>query len=313
MKYRKFLKELPAISEIGMGTWQLGDETGWQKLSEKEALGMLAAAIDFGVNFFDTAPNYGFGTAEIRLGKALQMVDRSRIVINTKFGHTDTGLTDFSASHIRKSLEGSLRRLQTDYVDSLIIHNPPVRLLDGQQNDHYEVLERLTEEGKILAYGASIDNYAEMKLLLDTTSAKVVEAFFNILHQDVARGFGMALEKKVSIIAKIPLDSGWLSGKYDANTIFEGVRSRWTRHDIQNRAHLVGRLKALLDEPENLAQLAIAFCLGYEAVCTVIPGSLSIGQLKMNAESGNNLLADQLMRRLEAFWTEEVRPFGLPW
>ena len=189
MKYNKLLKESPAVSEIGLGAWQLGVNSGWLGLTDKEAQNMVEKALDLGVNFFDTAPNYGLGTGESRLGKGLQGADRDKIVINTKFGHTDTGETNYEANYIRQSLEGSLTRMKIDYVDSIIIHNPPFAYLDGNKNDHYEILEKLREEGKIRAYGASLDTAAEMKVLMETTGSEVIEACFNILHQDAAKAF----------------------------------------------------------------------------------------------------------------------------
>ena len=143
MKYNRYTKNTPAVSEIGIGAWQLGEHSDWQSMSEKEAISLVHYALEAGVNFFDTAPNYGLGTSETRLGKAFKGHDRSKIVVNTKFGHTVTGKTNYSADHIRESLEGSLQRLDLDYVDSLIIHNPPFETLDGTRNPHYEILERL--------------------------------------------------------------------------------------------------------------------------------------------------------------------------
>ena len=183
MKYNRYIQDAPLVSEIGLGAWQLGKQSGWRSMSGKDAIDIVKKALDYGINFFDTAPNYGHGTGEYRLGTALKGVDRSKIVINTKFGHTDSGITNFNSGYIRESLEGSLKRLGVDYVDSLIIHNPPFEYLDGNKNDHYEILERLIDEGKIKDYGASIDTYQEMTLLMNTTNAKVIEAFFNILHK----------------------------------------------------------------------------------------------------------------------------------
>ncbi len=91
MKNNKYTKQSPLVSEIGLGAWQLGEQSGWKSMSEKEAINMVRKSIELGVNFFDTAPNYGHGTSEKRLGKALKSFDRSKIVINTKFGHTETG------------------------------------------------------------------------------------------------------------------------------------------------------------------------------------------------------------------------------
>ena len=313
MKYNRYIKDAPLVSEIGLGTWQLGNDSGWQSMSEKNALDIVKRALEYGVNFFDTAPNYGNGTSEDRLGKALKGVDRSKIVINTKFGHTVSGITNFNSAYIRESLEGSLKRLQVDYVDSIIFHNPPIEYLDGNKNDHYEILERLIEEGKIKAYGASLDTSDEMELFMNTTNAKVIEAFFNMLHQDTSRAFDLAIEKKVGIIVKIPLDSGWLSGKYNAESTFDDIRTRWSNKDIQTRAHLVDRVKEIVHTKDNLAQKAISFCLGYDAVSTVIPGNINIAQLTSNIESINNPISRELVEKLEEFYLNEVKPFKLPW
>ena len=313
MKYRKYIKQSPLVSEIGLGAWQLGENSGWDSVSEKEAINIVHRSLDLGVNFFDTAPNYGHGTSEIRLGKALKGIDRSKIVINTKFGHTDSGSLNFNSNYIRESLEGSLKRLQLDYVDSLIIHNPPFEILDGNNNDHYEILERLIEEGKIKAYGASIDTYKEMKLLMDTTNCEVIEAFFNILHQDAARAFDMAKEKGVGIIVKVPLDSGWLSGKYNSESTFSDIRNRWSKKDIVTRAHLVNRVKELIKSENDLAEKAITFCLSYEAVSTVIPGNKNVEQLNNNIKSLNKLISKENVQKLEEFYLNEVKPLNLPW
>jgi len=313
MRYKSYIQDAPPVSEIGLGAWQLGNNSGWRDITEKDAISIVQSALEFGINFFDTAPNYGYGTGEERLGKALKGVDRSKIVINTKFGRAASGIVDFNSDYIRESLESSLKRLQVDYVDSLIIHNPPFTYLDGNKNDHYEILERLINEGKIKAYGASLDTYEEMKLLMNTTNAEVIEAFFNILHQDVSRAFDLAIEKEVGIIVKIPLDSGWLSGKYDAESTFDDIRSRWSRQDIQTRAHLVNRIKEIVHAKGDLAQKAISFCLSYDAVSTVIPGNISIAQLKSNIESIHNPISRELVEKLENFYLNEVKQFNLPW
>lgn len=313
MKYNKLIEKSPLVSEIGLGAWQLGVNSGWKGLTEQEAIELVDKSIELGVNFFDTAPNYGHGTSELRLGKALKRYDRDKIVVNTKFGHTDVGETNYNSNYIRKSLEGSLKRMQMDYVDSLIIHNPPYNYLDGNKNDHYEILEQLIDEGKIKAYGASLDTYEEMKLFMQTTNCEVIEAFFNILHQDASRAFDLALEKKVGIIVKIPLDSGWLSGKYDENSVFSDIRKRWSKKDIKTRASLVHKIKDIIGIETNLAQTAISFCLAYEAVSTVIPGNTSIDQLNTNIGSISKPISKELLKKLENFFQNEIKNLNLPW
>lgn len=313
MKYKRYIKDSVLVSEIGLGAWQLGHNSGWQSISENDAIKLVEKSLDYGINFFDTAPNYGHGTGEERLGKALKGKDRTKIVINTKFGHTHKGTLNFSSDYIRESLEGSLRRLKVDYVDSLIIHNPPAEYLDGNKNDHYDILEKLIEDGKIKAYGASLDTYKDMKLLMETTNSKVIEAFFNILHQDTSRGFKMAKAKEVGIIVKIPLDSGWLTGKYNAESRFNDIRSRWSKEDIKTRADLINKVKDLVGAEENIAQKAIAFCLTYDAISTVIPGSINIEQLTSNVQSVDIPISEELKEKLENLYQSEIKKLNLPW
>ena len=313
MKYNNLINQSPPVSEIGLGAWQLGENAGWESMSEKEAIDLVKNSIEWGVNFFDTAPNYGLGTSEIRLGKALKGTDRDTIVINTKFGHNASGELNYSSDAIRESLEGSLQRLQVEYIDSFIIHSPPFEILDGTRNDHYDILEALKGEGKIRAYGASVDTPEEMELLMNTTSGKVIEAYFNILHQETATAFPLAKEKGVGIIAKIPLDSGWLSGKYDHESTFTDIRERWTREDIQTRAEVIQKLKQLIGDDKDLAQTAIAFCAAYDAVSTVIPGNKNLSQLKSNVDSVKEPLPDDLIQELEKFYRDEVKHLNLPW
>ena len=313
MKYNKLINESPAISEIGLGAWQIGINSGWKEMSENQAIALVQASLEMGVNFFDTAPNYGLGTSEQRLGKALKPFNRESLVVNTKFGHTDTGGTQYDSTGIRKSLEGSLKRLQMEYVDSLIIHNPPFEYLDGNKNDHYEILEKLKDEGKIRGYGASLDTYKEIESLLQTTNSKVIEVFFNILHQDAARAFGLAKVKNVGIIVKIPLDSGWLTGKYNENSVFYDIRKRWSETDIKTRAVLIDKVKDIIGREANLAQMAISFCLAYDAVSTVIPGNASLQQLADNLLSVSKPVSKQLVEKLELFFQDEVKDLNIPW
>lgn len=313
MKYNQLINESAAVSEIGLGAWQLGIKSGWKEMTENEAIELVQTSIEMGVNFFDTAPNYGLGTSEIRLGKALRVYDRERLVVNTKFGHKDTGGTNYDSNDIRRSLEASLQRLQMDYVDSLILHSPPYELLDGNNNDHYEILEKLKEEGKIKAYGASLDTYKEIELLLQTTNSKVIEVFFNILHQDAARAFDLAKEKNVGVIVKIPLDSGWLTGKYDENSVFDDIRKRWSKADIKTRTSLIDKVKNIIGRDANLAQAAISFCLAFDAVSTVIPGNTNLQQLKENISGISKPISKEVVEKLEAFYQNEAKELNIPW
>lgn len=313
MKYKKYLSNGIKVSEVGFGAWQLGIDSGWKTISEKDSEAMICTALDNGINFFDTAPNYGNGTSESRLGNVFKNIDRSKIVINTKFGRLDNGTVDFDSKHIINSIEKSLSRLNIDYLDSVIIHSPPIELLDGNKNDHYEILEKLQDQGKIIAYGASIDFYDEIKILLDTTNAKVLQPLFNILHQDAKKAFALTKQNNVAVIAKIPLDSGWLTGKYDSNSHFTGVRSRWTQEEKLQRSKLVDRVKEIVGEKHSLVTSALSFCTSFEEVSTVIPGAISKQQLIHNIEAMRNPIAESTRNELVSFYENEVEKLNLPW
>jgi len=313
MNYKNYTKKSIKISELGFGAWQLGIDSGWSSVSEKESEYMINTALDSGINFFDTAPNYGNGTSETRLGKVLKNVDRSKIVINTKFGRLDNGIVDFDSKHIIKSIESSLRRLKTDYVDSVIIHSPPIEILDGNQNDHYEILEKLQDEGKIIEYGASIDFFDEIKILLQTTNAKVIQAFFNIFHQDVRKAFEIINKKEAAVIAKIPFDSGWLTGKYDEQSVFTGVRSRWSNEDKAVRSSLVKKVKEVISDKISIKSAALSFCTFYNEISTVIPGAISTKQLTDNIKSISNNLDSDIVNELESLYENEIKNLKLPW
>ena len=234
-------------------------------------------------------------------------------MVNTKFGRLDNGAVDFDSKHIINSIEKSLSRLNIDYLDSVIIHSPPIELLDGNKNDHYEILEKLQDQGKIIAYGASIDFYDEIKILLDTTNAKVLQPLFNILHQDAKKAFALTKQNNVAVIAKIPLDSGWLTGKYDSNSHFTGVRSRWTQEEKLQRSKLVDRVKEIVGEKQSLVASALSFCTSFEEVSTVIPGAISKQQLIHNIEAMRNPIAESTRNELVSFYENEVEKLNLPW
>jgi aryl-alcohol dehydrogenase-like predicted oxidoreductase len=313
MNYNTYTSKSPKVSEVGFGAWQLGNGELWHTMSDEEAIALVHEALDYGINYFDTAPGYGNGNSERLLGKAFENRSRYRLVINTKFGHTADGREDFSAAAIRGAIEDSCRRLKTDYLDSILLHNPPAHILTGQSEEHYEVFEALKKEGKILAYGASIDSAEDMIQFMTSTKGEIIEALFNINFQDARNAFDMALEKGVAIVAKVPLDSGWLSGKYDEHSTFTGIRSRWTPEDIKNRGQVIEMLRALPVPPQTLSQLALSYCTAYEAVRTVIPGCSNSKQLLSNVESTKYPLSQELIGILEDLYDTKIKGMKLPW
>ena len=233
------------VGEVGLGCWQL-DNPAWGGPGADEALAIVDEALRLGVNLLDTAPGYGSGRSEELVGRALEG-RRDQVVIVTKFGHTAAGETDFSAARVEPALAESLERLRTDHVDVFLLHNPPPELRDGSA-DVYRELERLQEGGAIRAYGVSVDWAADVDRVLETTGSTVVEVLLNVFHQEPLPACERARAKGVGVIAKVPLDSGWLSGKYDAKSRFEGVRGRWSEAEIARRAELVERFEVLLPD-----------------------------------------------------------------
>jgi aryl-alcohol dehydrogenase-like predicted oxidoreductase len=311
MKTRLYGHTGKPVSEIGFGAWQLGNQQDWKAMEDNDAIALVHEALERGVNFFDTAPGYGLGRSEQLLGEAL-LHKRSEAVINTKFGHGADGVTDYSANKIKDSVEQSLKRLQTDYIDSVLIHNPPFDHLNGKYG-HYEVLEGLKKEGKILSYGVSVDSSKEMLELIHNTNIGVMEVMFNVLYQETAEAFKLAKEKNIALIVKVPLDSGWLSGKYNSKSTFEGVRKRWTPEIITKRAEFVDKIKSITDTDAELSRAALRFILAYPEVTTVIPGARSSAQLIENVAASDDVMLEEHVRKLQELWEKEIKHENLGW
>lgn len=266
-------------------------------------------ALELGCNFFDTAPNYGDGESELVLGRALA---GRPAVICTKFGHTREGVKDFDVSTLGPSLEGSLRRLRRDVLDVVLLHNPPREFLE-RSHPIYDELERLRTQGKLRFFGASVDFAAEMDALLDSGAGQVFEVLFNVFHQEPRRAFARAEQQGIGLIVKVPLDSGWLSGRFDASSRFSDIRSRWTPDVLARRAAFLDQLRFVTDGGASLAQAALRFCLAHSAVSTVIPGNSSMQQLEHNVAAGDEPLPAPHLERLHALWEEQFSREPLPW
>jgi aryl-alcohol dehydrogenase-like predicted oxidoreductase len=300
------------ISAVGLGTWQLANPQ-WGMSDAGEALGIVRQALDAGCDLFDTAPAYAAGKSEELLGQALKSV-RHAVKICTKFGSSPEGTANYAAAAIRPSLEASLRRLQTDYVDIYLIHSPPIELLDGwRAAEHYDELEKLKAEGKIRVYGVSVDLRKELKTVLETTRSGAIEILFNVFHQEPLAAFEHAQEAGVGLIVKVPLDSGWLSGKYRANSQFTGVRSRWSPAVIARRAALAEQFAALVPTGTPLTHAAIQYCLAQPGVSAVIPGAKNVEQARQNFAAAEGQLPADIVRALGALWERELRDNTLPW
>ena len=280
MKQRKYGKTGKMVSELGFGAWQLGNcnKSEWGD-PQQDPIRLVHAAVDQGINFFDSALNYGQGASMENLGNAL-LGKRADVVVNTKFGHGPDG-ENFDPRTLRKTVENTLTILKTDYIDSVILHSPTIELCHGD-NPLYQVFQALVEEGKILAFGASLDDYQSIHELVTTTPSNIVMPLYNINFQDSGYAFKEAAEKEYGIVVKVPLDSGWLTGKFTAQSTFNDIRSRWSKQAIKRRFQLQQALLKTIDGEMTLHEAALSYILAQSAVSTVIPGIKNEQQLATN-------------------------------
>jgi len=301
------------VSEVGLGAWQLANPD-WGISDKNEALRIIQKSLEVGCNFFDTAPGYGEGRSEELLGEGLKSV-RKDVILCTKFSHyNDVGERDFDAVNIRPVLEGSFRRLQTDYVDVLLLHNPPRELMDGRvAPELYEELEKLKIEGKIREYGVSLDWREEVEMVVETTKSKALEVFFNALYQEPLPAFQKAQDNDVGIIVKVPLDSGWLSGRYRGGHRFDDVRNRWPAEVLARRSELVEQFAKLVPSGTSLTQAALQFVLAQPQVSTVIPGAKTVEQALENFGAAEKQLSAEVVQSMYDLWKREIESEPLPW
>lgn len=311
MKYRYNPRLDREVGEIGFGAWQLGSRGTWGTMGKEDAVSLVKEALALGVNFFDTAPGYGDGNSETILGEALEGV-RDSVILNTKVGHAPDGSPEFTPEGIRKSVLRSLERLRTTQLDSVLLHNPEKSLL---QNDNplFDELKELKKDGKIRLFGVSVDTAEELRLALDHPAGiEAVEILFNMVHQEPRPLFDECRKKGLFLVTKVPLDSGWLTGKYEASSVFSGVRSRWTPEQIRERSEIVRRLKALVGT-EDLVLPALRYILSFRAVTSVIPGMKNPFQLVQNAGAAGGVLDPDLLGNINAYYDEELKDRTIPW
>ncbi|MBN2504056.1 MAG: aldo/keto reductase [Bacilli bacterium] len=295
---------------LGFGGWQLGNERLWGSASSEEGVELVRSAIESGIVFFDTAPGYADGNSESIIGEAIHDC-RKQVIVSSKFGHTHTGSTDFRTESILPSVESSLERLGSDYLDFLLLHNPSKEILSGITG-HFEILDLLKQSGIIRGFGVSIDTKAEMDLVLDNSNCDAIEILFNVFFQEPKDLFSKAKQKGVKLIAKVPLDSGWLSGKYNQDSKFTGIRSRWTKDQIIRRSDLIAKVKQIVND-DNLTKYAIAFILSFPEIDYVIPGMKNTKQLKENVAAAEFELEQGALSKLQDLYEAEIRNNPLPW
>lgn len=321
MKTRQFGNTGIKVGEVGLGTWQLG--ASWGDVSDETALATLQAAVDAGTTLFDTADVYGAGRSETLIGKFWQET-KAPLFVATKLGRfSPPGWPqNFTLAAIRQHTEASLRRLRREAIDLTQLHCVPKEVLrQGEIFAHLRVLQR---EGKILNFGASVESMDEALICLEQDDLASLQIIFNLFRQKpISSLFAAAQKKQVAILARLPLASGLLGGKMTTATKFPANDHRNFNRDgqqfnvgetfaglpFEKGVELADALKAFAPAGLALPDLALRWCLDFEAVTAVIPGAKNPEQARANASaSALPPLGPELHARLADFYSQQVAP-----
>ena len=299
------------VSEIGFGAWAIGGPAeasgtplGWGRTSDDDSLAAIRRARDLGVTFFDTADSYGFGRSESLLGIVLSR-RRQDVVIATKVGivrSVDGDLRkDFSGQHIFHAVDGSLKRLRSDYIDLYQLHNPTLEEL--RRGEIQEAMDRLQELGKIRYWGISIGTPEEGLEVVRQGWGYTLQVLYNVLNQAPAKElFPLAKERGYGIIARVPLASGLLTGKFRPDSVFpqDDVRQNFlTARRLEEAIARVDEAKSIVGGgARNLGEAALRFVLANDAVSTTIPGARNVRQVEANVAAVEGRLPPDVIQKL---------------
>lgn len=319
MRTRSFGKSDLRVSEVGLGTWQLGAD--WGSVDEKTARRILDKALELGVTFFDTADVYGLGLSEKRIGAFLRETG-AKVTVATKLGRfPQPGWPDnFSQRSIRQHTIASLERLGVDSLDLTQLHCIPTDVL--RKGEVFDALRALQKEGKIKRFGVSVESMEEALLCLEQPDLASLQIIFNIFRQKpIEQLFASAQARGVAIIVRLPLASGLLSGRMRSDQRFPAEDHRNYNRDGQKfnvgetfaglefprGVSLSNEVRQLLPEGAPMAQQAIRWCLDFDAVTTVIPGATKVEQVVSNCAAADLMpLSADVHRRLRELYTRQI-------
>jgi aryl-alcohol dehydrogenase-like predicted oxidoreductase len=319
MKHREFGRDGIRVSEVGLGTWQLGGD--WGPVEDDQAHGILSTALDQGITFFDTADVYGPEVSEKRLGRFFHGIS-DRPFIATKLGrHPEPGWPEnFSLDCMRKHTEASLRRLGVEALDLTQLHCLPME--EYRKGEVFDHLRTLRNEGKIRRFGASVESMEEALVCLQEDGLYSLQIIFNIFRPNPAEElFQKARERGVALIIRLPLASGLLSGKFAPGSVFPEDDHRNYNRDgeafnvgetfaglpFPTGLEMVERLRPLVPGGMSMAQMALRWTLDFQEVAVIIPGATRPDQVVSNAAASSLPRLDrELHRELRRLYDEEV-------
>ncbi|MBU0438832.1 aldo/keto reductase [Staphylococcus succinus] len=322
MKYRELGNTGMMISEVSFGTWAIGG--AWGETNDEEALKALSYAIDQGVNFFDTADVYGDGHSEALLAKATEGKE-DEIYIATKFCRQGdiADPQNYSYETVKSYCEDSLKRLNRDSIDLFQIHCPATDILkDGSV---FKVLDQLTEEGLIRHYGVSVESVEEGLICLEYPNVASLQIIFNMFRQKpLEKLIPKAYQQGVGIIARVPLASGLLTGKFTSETKFSeddhrkfnengesfNVGETFSGLGLQKGVELANQLQWIAEDRPSMASAALKWILDYKEISCINPGFRNIKQVKQNlATLDTKSFTESEKLEIESFYKEKVANF----
>lgn len=306
MKFRTLGKTGFSISEVSLGTWQLGGKWG-TPFNQQDADDTLQAAYDHGVNFFDTADGYQGGKSEQAVGRFVKT--HPDVHFTTKIGRKEEPLTSdhFSPDNLTRYVDDSLTNMGVDSLDLVLLHCPPMSVY--YMPDTFFTLDELKKEGKIKNYGVSVERVEEAikAMSYDISAVEIIFNMFRLRPADLF--FDLAKKNNIGILARVPLASGLLTGNFTADTRFAPEDHRTTNRngqlfdkgetfsgvDYLTGVKAANELKQRLGT-DNLAATALRFILMYDAVSAVIPGASNPTQIDRNTTAADlpALTAEQM-------------------
>lgn len=320
MKYRELGRTGWRVSSVSFGAWAIGAE--WGNVDDQESLAALHRAVECGVNFFDSADVYGDGRSE-RLLARVRRETTTEIVIATKAGRRlDPHVADgYNAANLTAFVERSLKNLETDSLDLLQLHCPPTDVY--YRPEVFAALDDMKTAGKLRHYGVSVERVEEGLKAIEYPGVETIQIIFNIFRQRPADlFFAQAMERRVGILARLPLSSGLLSGKLTRTSTFEKTDHRsFNRHgeafdrgetfsgvDYETGLDAVEVLRNLVPQGWTMAQFALRWLLMFDAVTCAIPGAKRPSQVEENAAAADlPPLSEQTMNAISKLYRERIR------